>query len=483
MTGCYVAIPVIDSFLSEHRMTKYLFLCGIVGCFGGLVASQVGLASQQTGLALGALYGLGFALLAAPRALTPGAGLLWGLSYALLLWLVNPLGVSAITAAATPEAMLDTLRARFPGLVAHVLCFGAPLGVMLGAMRGVETQRGQMPFSFPRAIVVGGVAGIIGGWAFGKWMAQVNFFPLIAGLVNSTSYGVGVTLHFIFAIIIGATFGLLFQRDIRGGGSSVGWGLGYGMFWWFLGPLTLLPLLQGAPINWSYAHGAELFGSFIGHIVYGIIVGLLYAALDRLWVRFFIESDPLKRAPEGAGARTLRSLSWGAIASLIGGALFSLIMASTGALSRIAGIVDSSSPALGFVIHLFISLPLGISYGALFHRESPTVGAAVMWGMLYGLVWWFLGPLTFFPVLLSGSLTWTCEAADAALPELIGYLLYGATTALVFVYLERRHDEWLLVDPRIAAREALLRRPEGTPAPALWLFTLSLGVLLPILLG
>src|SRR5581483_7892997 len=146
-----------------------------------------------------------------------------------------------------------------------------------------------------------------------------------------------------------------------------GMGLGYGMFWWFLGPLTLLPLLQDAPINWSYAHGAELFGSFIGHIVYGIIVGLLYAALDRLWVRCFIESDTLKRAPEGAGARTLRSLSWGAIASLIGGMLFSLIMASTGALSRIAGIVDSSSPALGFVIHLLISLPLGISYGVLFH--------------------------------------------------------------------------------------------------------------------
>ena len=54
------------------------------------------------------------------------------------------------------------------------------------------------------------------------------------------------------------------------------------------------------------AAAAALFGSLIGHIVYGVIVGVLYAAVDRLWVGFFIESDPLHRQPEGAGVRTLR---------------------------------------------------------------------------------------------------------------------------------------------------------------------------------
>ena len=53
---------------------------------------------------------------------------------------------------------------------------------------------------------------------------------------------------------------------------------------WFLGPLTLLPLLLHQHVDWSYLHGSAFFGSLIGHAVYGILLGLIYAWGNRLWV-------------------------------------------------------------------------------------------------------------------------------------------------------------------------------------------------------
>jgi uncharacterized membrane protein YagU involved in acid resistance len=455
----------------------------LIGCLGGAVIWAIGLASSLTGVALGGLYGLLFALLVARRAIDPGAGLLWGLGYALLLWLAGPAGLFPLLEGARAIGMLDTARAHFPELVAYLLCFGLPLGVTLGIFGSLRPLPGQARFSLPRALVVGGAAGVVGGWAFGKWMAQVDFFPLIAGLVGSSSVMVGMTLHFTIAVIIGASFGVLFQRDVRGFGSCLGWGLAYGIFWWFLGPLTLMPLLQGNSPDWSYEQGSALFGSLVGHVIYGLLVGLVYAALDRLWVGFFYESDPINREVEGPGTRTLRSLGWGAAASLAGGLLFSLVMVATGFLPQVASLVGGSSPALGFVVHMGISALVGMSYGVLFGYEAPDFGSSVAWGLVYGLVWWFLGPLTLMPILLGGQFTWTTGAAAVALPSLIGHLIYGAATACTFLLLERRHADWLRLDPRIAAREARRQRPTGTPAPALWLFVLGLGVMLPVMLG
>jgi uncharacterized membrane protein YagU involved in acid resistance len=466
--------------MNERRTA--LIVCMLIGGLGGALCMALGLASFLTGVVLGAIYGVLFALLGAPRASSPGAGLLWGIGYALLLWLTGPAGLFPLFSQAPAMGMLDSARAHFPELIAYILCFGVPLGLALGIWGGLRPQPGYAVFSLARALVVGGLAGLVGGWAFGKWMAQVNFFPLVAGLIGSTSRELGVALHFLIAMIIGASFGLLFQRDVRGPGSSLGWGLGYGLLWWFIGPLTILPLWLGAPLDWSYTRASALFGSLIGHAIYGLLAGMIYALLDRLWIGFFVDSDPINRAVEGPGARTLRSLVWGATASLAGGLLFSLVMLATGALPRVAAIAGGNSPVLGFVVHLVISALIGMSFGVLFQHEAPDLGSGVAWGLVYGLAWWFVGNLTLFPILLGRPFSWTPAAAAAGFPSLIGHLIYGAAVAFVFLLLERRHEGWLRLDPRIAAREARLRRPIGTPAPALWLFVLGVGVLLPVVL-
>ena len=279
-------------------MNKAIVYAVPVGAAGGALLSLAGLVPLVIGMPLGGAYGLIFCLVCGRRTNTPGGGLLWGLAFALLFWLVGPAAIGPLFMSASPgSTMLDTVRARFPDLVGYLLFFGAPLGIVLGTLnrRRTSERPGDAKFSLSRAVTAGGLAGIAGGWAFGQWMAKVNHFPLIAGLIHLSSPNAGVALHFIFAFIIGASFGLLFQRDVRGYGSCLGWGLGYGIFWWFLGPMTIMPLWQGRSLDWSYQHGQELFGSLVGHVVYGLIVGVIYAAADRLWIALFIESDPINR--------------------------------------------------------------------------------------------------------------------------------------------------------------------------------------------
>jgi len=461
-----------------------ILLGGVIGGLGGTVGAAVTKAVILNGFLTGGLYGFIFAIVGARRTTDPGAGLIWGLGYAFVLWLAVPAGIIPVVMDGMPKmGMLDMAQIHFQELAVYILCIGAPLGLSQGTWRCIQSAPDGERFSFTRALVVGGLAGIMGGWAFGKWMEQVNFFPLIAGLVNMSSPMVGVTLHFIIAVIIGASFGVLFQRDVRGLGSSLGWGMAYGMFWWFLGPLTIMPAWLGRPVDWSYEQGNALFGSLIGHIIYGLIVGLVYAAVNRLWVGFFTESDPINREPEGAGSRFLYSLSWGAVASLISGFLFSLVLLFTGFLPSAAGLMGRSSPLVGFLLNMLFSILIGMSYGALFLREAPNFGSGILWGLLYGLIWWFAGSLTLLPIITGAPFSWTVENASALLPLLIGYLIYGAVTAFTFLLLERRHTRWFLLDPIVAAREARLRRVVGSPVPALWLFTLGLGVLLPILFG
>ena len=311
------------------RRSPALFLAmgSVIGALGAFVLARVGLTPagwSVLAILLGAVLGGCFALMTRSRATTPGAGLLWALAFSFVLWLAGPACMLPRVTSHGSMGMLDAARAHFAELIGYLLVFGAPLGLVLGALSVGKPSSSStvQPFSLARALVAGGLAGIVGGWAFGQWMEKTHFFPLIAGLMGSSSPGLGKTLHFVIAVIIGATFGLLFQRDVRGYGSSLGWGLAYGIFWWFLGPLTLKPLLLGHAPDWSLAQGQELFGSLMGHIVYGLIVGVIYAALDKLWVGFFIDSDPINRQPEGPGSRTLLSLGRGAMAGLVGGLVF-----------------------------------------------------------------------------------------------------------------------------------------------------------------
>src|SRR5437867_11512965 len=114
----------------------------------------------------GGIFGGCFALLTRFRATTPGAGLLWGLSFSFLLWLAGPAGILPKFMSNTSMGMLGMARAHFAELVGYLLVFGAPLGLLLGAFsaKKAAAYSNARSFSLSRALVAGGLAGIVGGW-------------------------------------------------------------------------------------------------------------------------------------------------------------------------------------------------------------------------------------------------------------------------------------------------------------------------------
>jgi hypothetical protein len=460
-----------------------VFQIVFVGIAGGLLQASLLHSPLLSGALLGAGFGLAFSLVFSKRASSAGAGLIWGLGAALLCWFLL-LAASMLKFGTHDSAtMLDHARGRFQQLAAYLICLGAPAGLVLG-IRGALLQDDSRPrFHRSREIVAGGLAGVVSGLIFGHWMWQGGFFPLIAGLGGFQSQVMQVVLQFCVAFTIGATFGLLFQRDIRGYGSCMGWGLGYTICWWFAGPLTLFPLAQRMPLNWSMDAASNLFGALVGFILYGLILGVVYATFDRAWVRLFIESDPINREPDGPGFRLFRSLQWGALAGFAGGIVSGPFMLTAHVLTSVAGVGTHLSTATGLMVHLLVSTLIGMSYGVLFRDEASNLAMAGAWGWVFGLIWWYAGPLTLLPLMLTGEIDWRVTTASALLPSLLGHLIYGACTGCLFYVFEQTYTNKQMLDPRMVARESRRRRPLGTPAPALWFFALGMGIVIPLLLA
>src|SRR5262249_8101617 len=156
-----------------------------------------------------------------------GAGLIWGLASALLLWFLLPDGIHPLLSPSTSAHMLSDAQEHFPQLVGYLVCLGMPVGLVLGSRGSFLSKESQPRFRWGRAIVAGGLAGTISGLAFSGWEYAGGFLPLLEGLPEFESQTRAVVVHFLVALLIGAVFGILFQRDVRGYGSSMGWGVGF----------------------------------------------------------------------------------------------------------------------------------------------------------------------------------------------------------------------------------------------------------------
>lgn len=132
-----------------------------------------------------------------------------------------------------------------------------------------------------------------------------------------------------------------------------------------------------------------------------------------------------------------RRISAGVLGGLAGGLVFGIMMAMGGILAVIAGLVGSESAVAGFVVHMGISTLIGLGLTIPFAGMLTGYGRGAVVGLLYGAVWWVLGPLLLMPLMMGMPLL---TLGPSSMTSLVGHLVFGLVLGLVAagIFMSRR---------------------------------------------
>ena len=273
-------------------------------------------------------------------------------------------------------------------------------------------------------LLPGLLAGIAGGLLLGVTMAGLGMLPAMSQLVRVDTALVGFLLLLVAAALLGAGFGALVWYQRPGAGETLIWGLVYGAFWWYLGPLTLLPLMGGQGLTWDVTSAQAAFPVLLGLVLYGATIGLVLVLLQ--WRRH----SPVITEHFGGG-----TLIRGALAGFLAAGLLGAALDAQGQLLAVTAPLNGGSNFAAWLVTLVIGLLAGGGFAVLYSNPPDGSGAGLIRGTVYGFFWWVVGALTLVPLLGGASLTWSVEGIRSVFATLPGYLLFGAAVALFYQWL------------------------------------------------
>jgi hypothetical protein len=279
-----------------------------------------------------------------------------------------------------------------------------------------------------QTLVAGSVAGWVGGLAFGAAMVELGVLPTVASLVRTDSPVIGFVVHMAIAAIVGSGLAILL-RGRWAAGDLVLWGVAYGAFFWFLGPITMQPLILGRLPTWDVAAAQAAYPSLLGHVVWGATAGFALVAIK---TRTALAGPWSASDPEPPTARLRGVVLRGLVAGLLGFGTIGLLPAGHERMLSPWGPADGAG--LG---PLAIALLGASAYAVLHPRSTSTAGGVAVRGAGFGFILWVVGGLTLLPILRGEGLNWSIADARATFPALPGTILFGAATALTYHWLGR----------------------------------------------
>ncbi len=134
-------------------------------------------------------------------------------------------------------------------------------------------------------------------------------------------------------------------------------------------------------------------------------------------------------------ANTTHHILSGALAGLIGGAVFGVLM--TGMLPRVGRLVGQEKNIVGLTVHLAISAIIDVIHAVAAARLLAGRLPAVLTGMANGGIWWALGVVVLMPLGL-GMPQMVFALGMPQWMSLMGHLIFGIVSALALAPIQKR---------------------------------------------
>lgn len=139
--------------------------------------------------------------------------------------------------------------------------------------------------ALPKNLVMGAAAGVVAGIPLGiimqirdadpAMMPGIKVIDLVGDLISSPSTGLGWLIHLFNSALFGAVFVLLFSRWLTRRGPAMMLGLLYGIVWWVVGALWIMPTWLGMDAM-VFEVGTNQWWSLVGHLIYGLLLVVGY---------------------------------------------------------------------------------------------------------------------------------------------------------------------------------------------------------------
>ena len=172
-----------------------------------------------------------------------------------------------------------------------------------------------MTASLRRDVVIGAIAGLIGGLVYGWALQARGMMADSAALLGFTAVGGGFLVHLLVSALVGASFGAIFRYQPDSYATTLSSGILYGLLWWIVGPLTISPILMGQGPTWSLDEAAQAFVNLIGHVLYGGITGLSFFLLTTVYLRWRPEAAASAEKPPPAKRIVILGGGFGGVAA------------------------------------------------------------------------------------------------------------------------------------------------------------------------